>query len=61
MRTYCLVCRKHTNNVGSWSTTMINKMIREKSKCGAYLSYKSRFMKQKHNKKVVGNIIKQTC
>ena len=23
--------------------------------------YKSRFMKQKHNKKVVGNVIKQTC
>ena len=51
MRFYCLACRKHTNNVGSWSITMTNKMIRNKSKCGFCLPNKSRFMKQHHNEK----------
>ena len=27
MRTYCLPCRKHTNNVGSWNTTMTNQNV----------------------------------
>ena len=53
MTTYCLACRKHTSNVGSLNTTMTNKVIRNKSKCGLCLSDKSRFMKQNHNKKVV--------
>ena len=67
MKTYCLACRKHANNVGSWNTTMTNKVIRSKSKCGVFFSDKSKFMKQKpdkkivHNKKVINNIIKQTC
>ena len=51
MRTYCLACRKHINNVVSWNTIMTNNEIRSKSKCDACLSYKSKFMKQKHNKK----------
>ena len=51
MRTYCLACRKHTNNVGSWNTTMTNKVIKNKPKRGVCFSDKSRFMKQKHNKK----------
>ena len=49
MKTYCLACRKHTSNVGSWNITMPNKVIRSKSKSGVCLSDKSRFMKQKHN------------
>ena len=61
MRTYCLACRKRTNNVSSRNITMTNKVIRNKSKCGICLFHKSRFLKQKHNKKVVSNIIKQTC
>ena len=70
MRTYCLACRKHIKNVGSWNTTMTNKEIKNKSKCGVCLSDKSRFMKQKPvttikkmvtAKKVVSNTIKQTC
>ena len=51
MRTYCLVRRKHTNNVGLRNTTMTNKVMRNKSKCGECFSDKSRFMKQKENKK----------
>ena len=67
MKTYCLACRKHNNNVGSWNTTMTNKVTRNKSKCGICLFDKSRLMKQKANKKavtikkLVSNIIKQTC
>ena len=47
MRTCCLACRNHTNNVGSWNTTMTNKVIRNKSKYGVCLSDKSTFMKEK--------------
>ena len=49
--TYCLACRKHTNNIGSRTVTMTNKVIRDKSRCAQCLSDKSRFMKQKLNKK----------
>ena len=33
MRTYCLACRKHINNVDSRKTIMIKAAIRDKSKC----------------------------
>ena len=61
LRTYCLACRKPTTNIASGKVTMTNKVGRNKSKCGECLSDKSRFLKQKFNKKVVNNIIKQTC
>ena len=61
LRTYCLARRKHTNNIASRKVTMTNKVIRDKSRCNECLSDKSRFMKQKLNKKSGGNIIKQTC
>ena len=57
----CLACKKHTNNIGSRNVTMTNRVIRGKSRCGEFLSNKSRFMKQKHNKKVVSSIIKLKC
>ena len=60
MRTYCLACRKHIQKMLAQETTMKNKIIKNASRCGDCLSDNSRFMKQKHNKKVVSNIIKQT-
>ena len=51
VRTYCLACRKHTNNIASRKVTMANKVVRDKSRCSECLCDKSRFMKQKHNKK----------
>ena len=51
LRTYCLACRKHTNNIASRKVTMTNNIIREKSRCSECLTDKSSFMKQKHNKK----------
>ena len=61
LRTYCLACRKHANNIASRKVTMTNKVVREKSRCGECLSDKSRILKQKPNSKVVNNIIRQTC
>ena len=57
----CLACKKHTNNTDSRNVTMTNRVTRNKSRCGEFLSDKSRFMKQKHNKKVFRSIIKLTC
>ena len=51
LKTYCLACRKHTNNIASRKVTMTNKVIRDKSRCGDCFSDKSRFLKQNHNKK----------
>ena len=48
LRTYCLACRKHTNNIASRKVTMKNKVMRDKSRCGDCLCDKSRFMKQNH-------------
>ena len=44
LRTYCLACKKHTNNIASRKVTMTNKVVRDKSRCGE-------FLKQKHSKK----------
>ena len=51
MRTYCLACRKYTNNVVSRKTIMINAAIRGKSKCAICNNKKSRFIKLNHSKK----------
>ena len=51
LRTYCLACRKHTTNIASRKVTMANVVVRDKSRCGECLSDKSRFLKQKPNKK----------
>ena len=29
LRTFCLACREHTNNIGSKKVTMKNKVIRQ--------------------------------
>ena len=48
LRTYCLICKKHTNNYGSKVVSMANKVIRNKPRSSICLNDKSRFMKQKH-------------
>ena len=30
LRTYCLACRKHTNNIALRKVTMTNKVVRDK-------------------------------
>ena len=51
MTTYSLSRRKHINNIALRKVIMTKKVVRNKSRCGACLSDKSRFMNQKHNKK----------
>ena len=34
LRTYCLACSKHTNNIASRKVTMTNKVVRGKLRCG---------------------------
>ena len=44
MQTYCLSCRKHTDNTGLNNVIMTNNIIREKSRyanCVAEISRKS--------------------
>ena len=47
LRTYCLVCKKHTDNYGSNNVSMTNKVIRNKSRCSICLNDKSRFITKK--------------
>ena len=59
LRTYCLACKNI--QIILLQVILTNEVIRDKSRCSECLSDKSRFIKQKHNKKVVSSIIKQTC
>ena len=49
--TYCLGCKNFTHNSRPQEVKMTNKVLREKSNCVVCWSNKSRFLKQKHNKK----------
>ena len=40
LRTYCLACRKRTNNIASRKVTMTNNVVRDKLRCGECLSDK---------------------
>ena len=54
MLTYCLKSNNNAKNIGLRKVTMTNQVIKAKSKCATRMANKSRFLKQKHNKKVVG-------
>ena len=43
LKTYCLACREHADNIGLKKVTMTNKVVRDKSRCAQCLSNKSRF------------------
>ena len=45
MQTYCLSCRKHTDNIGSKRVITTNKVIRQSPKCINCVAEKSRFLK----------------
>ena len=49
--TYCLGCKDFTHNFRPLEVKVTNKVLREKSNCVVCRSNKSRFLKQKHNKK----------
>ena len=49
--TYCFGCKDFTHNFNAQEVKMTNIVLREKSNCVACRSTKSRFLKQKYNKK----------
>ena len=51
MQTFCLNCKKHTDNIGSRKVIMPNKVVRQTSKCANCVSEKSIFLKKRSNKK----------
>ena len=51
MQTYCLGSRNYIENIGSKKMIMINKAIRDKSRCANCASNKSKCLKQMYNKK----------
>ena len=57
MQTYCLSFKKHTNNIGSKKVIMTNKGIGQSTKCASCVAEKSRFLKQKSNKRSSKKVI----
>ena len=53
--TYCLRCKDYTHNFRPQKVNTTNKVFREKSNCMVCRANKSRFLKQKRNKKVFSN------
>ena len=51
--TYCLGCKDYTHNFKPQEVKIASKVLREKSGCVVCRSSKSRFLKQKHNKKII--------
>ena len=51
MKTFCFSCKKHADNIDSKKVIMTNKVIKQASKCARCVAEKSRFLKQKSNKK----------
>ena len=49
--TYCFGCKDVTHNFRAQEVKMTNKVLGEKSNCVVCRSDKSKFLKQKHNKK----------
>ena len=51
--TYYLGCKDYTHNFKPQEVKMASKVLRENSSCVVCRSSKSRFFKQKHNKKII--------
>ena len=43
LTTYCLTCRKHSNNIASRKVTVTKKVIKDKSRCGGVCLIKQDF------------------
>ena len=52
MQTYCLSCRKRTDNIGSKKVIILNRVIKQTSRYANCVVEKSRFLKQKSNEKI---------
>ena len=56
MKSYCLKCRKHTENINPKVSKTSNNRIMILSKCAIYGSKKSRFIKNQEAKGVLSNL-----
>ena len=59
--TYCLRYKDFAHNFRPQEVKMTNKVLREKSKCVVCQSNKSRFLKQKRNKKIIISHFTDSC
>ena len=50
MKTYCLVCRKNTDNINSKMVKTKNGRLQLKSQCSIFKNKKSRFAKEQEAK-----------
>ena len=50
MQTYCLSCKKHTDNACPKKAITTNKVIRQKSRCANCMANKLLFFKQQSKK-----------
>ena len=60
MKSYCLKCRKDTENVNSRVSKTSNNRIMILSKCAKYGSKKSRFIKNQEAKGLLSNLVIRT-
>ena len=56
MKSYCLKCRKDTENINSRVSNTINGRTMILSKCAIYRSKKSRFIKDQEAKELLSNL-----
>ena len=56
MKTYCLVCRKNTDNVNSKMVKTKNGRLQLKSQCSICGNKKSRFVKKQEAKGILSSL-----
>ena len=56
MKTYCVICRKDTENVDPKIVRTKNKRLVMQSKCSVYGIKKSRFIKEQEAKGLLSNL-----
>ena len=56
MKTYCLKCKKDTDNIDPKMFRTKNKRLLMQSKCSVCKNKKSRFVKEQHAKGLLSNL-----
>ena len=56
MKTYCLVCRRNTDNVNSKMVKTKNDRLQMRSQCSICGNKKSRFVKKQEAKRILSSL-----
>ena len=56
MKSYCLKCKKDTENINPWVSNTSNSKTMLQSKCAKCSSKKSRFIKNQEAKRLLSNL-----